>query len=132
MSLDASLLATQLGQLGRDLDGATTVLAELEDRAVFLEGRHARLKELHEDAVARSFLNQMAGSVEVRKAQARLNCIQSRNEMLDALDEANTAKSMVRMQGKSIDAIKVRIDIGRSLLSREKSLMSLDQSGVSY
>ena len=129
MTVEASLLASQLGQLGRDLDGETHLLSVFEDQAVTLEGRFQRLKETHDDEVARVSLA-TEGSVETKKNTARLASVESRNKMLDAQDEWNKARSLVRMQMANLNAIRVRIDIGRSLLSNEKSQMALVQSGI--
>lgn len=129
MSVEASILADKLGALGRDLDSETHLLSVFEDQAVTLEGKFQRLKELHEDEVARVSLA-TEGSVETKKNTARLATAESRNKMLDAQDEWNKSKSLVRMQQANISAIRVRIDIGRSLLSHEKSLHSLAVSGV--
>ena len=130
MSLEASLLAAQLGQLGKDLDKETHLLSVFEDRAVTLEGQYVRLKEEYEDDLSRAFLA-ADGSVETKKNTARLASIESRNKMLTAQAEWNKARSLVRMQQANINALRVRIDIGRSLLSNEKSQMALVQSGVS-
>lgn len=130
MSLNANLLADQLGQLGRDLDSETHLLSTFEDQASTLEGKYQRLKELHEDALAKAFLA-ADGSVEVRKSQARLACTESRAAAQDALDEWNKSRSLIRMQAANISALRTRIDIGRSLLSNEKSQLALAQSGVS-
>lgn len=50
--------------------------------------------------------------------------------MLDAQEDFQHAKALVRMQMASISALKVRIDVGRSLLSNEKAQASLIYSGV--
>lgn len=129
MSIEASLLAQQLGNLGRDLDSETHLLSVFEDRAVTLEGQYERLKEEYKDDLAKAFL-EADGAVDTRNNKARLACIDSRSKMLDVLEEFNHAKALVRMQNANIGALKVRIDIGRSLLSHEKSLHSLAISGI--
>ncbi len=126
---EAETLARQLAQLGRDLDTEVTVLADLEHEAVTAEGDYRRLADLHEDAVARAFLT-APGSVDARRAQARLDCTASREASGAAWKRWQDAKADVRMQGKNLDALRERIGIGRSLLSREKALLSLSSSGV--
>ena len=130
MGLDANRLAEQLGNLGRDLDSEVQVLGVLEEKTVGLEGRYRRLSEEHEDALARAFLDS-EGTVDIRKNKARLLCIDSRTAAQEALTEWNHSKALLRMQSASLSALGRRIDIGRSLLSREKNLLSLEQSGVS-
>ena len=129
MSIEASLLADQLGKLGRDLDSETHLLSVFEDQAVTLEGKYNRLKETHEDNLARVCLA-TEGSVDTKKNTARLACTGSREAMLDAQDEWNKARSLIRMQVANISALKARIEIGRSLLSHERALLSLSYSGV--
>ena len=130
MTVEASLLASQLGQLGRDLDSETHLLAVFEDQATTLEGKYRRLKEQHNDEVAGAFLAARGSNADARNAEARLATVESRNIMLDAQDEWEKAKSLLRMQASSISTLKVRVDIGRSLLSNAKVEASLVYMGV--
>ena len=130
MSVEANLLATQLGALGRDLDSETHLLAVFEDQATTLEGRYRRLKEQHGDEVAKAFLAARGSNADARNAEARLATVESRNIMLDVQDEWEKAKSLLRMQASSISTLKVRIDVGRSLLSNAKVEASLVYAGV--
>ena len=130
MSVEASLLASQLGQLGRDLDSETHLLAVFEDQATTLEGRYRRLKEQHNDEVAKLSWLLKEVTLTHRNAEARLATVESRNIMLDAQDEWEKAKSLLRMQASSISTLKVRVDIGRSLLSNAKVEASLVYMGV--
>lgn len=129
MTFDAEILARQLGQLGRDLQDEVIHLGELEEEAVDAEGVYRRLEREHEIETARALLA-ADGSMELRKAQARLKCEAAEVLAEEAsLDWART-KARVRTQNANLSAIGKRIEIGRSLLSREKALISLTNSGV--
>ena len=128
-SYDAEVLARQLAQLGRDLQDEVTDLGELEEQAVDAEGRFRHLDALYEDALAGAVLHSSQGSADSRKAEARLQCITPRETMMDANTEWNRAKAAVRTQQASLQALHKRIEIGRSLLSREKALISLAGTG---
>lgn len=130
MGMDMSLLARQLSQLGRDLEAEMILLRENDEAATEAEGTYCRLEALHKDDIARSFLNG-TGSVDARNAQARLDNIASRQRMEDAKLEWERKRGIVRYRQASIKALTTRIDIGRSLLSREKSLAALEWSGIS-
>lgn len=130
MSLDMSLLARQLSQLGRDLESEMILLRENDEAATEAEGIYCKLEALHKDDIARSFLNG-TGSVDARNAQARLDNIASRQRMEDAKLDWERKRGIVRYRQSSIKALTTRIDIGRSLLSREKSLAALEWSGTS-
>jgi hypothetical protein len=121
---DMGLLARQLSQLGRDLEDEIAILGEMELAAVEAEGKYRHYKELHEDALAGVMLKSRQGSAESRKAEARVSCIDSRIEMEQANISLDRAKALLRVKYASISALGRRIDIGRSLLSREKALMS--------
>jgi hypothetical protein len=129
VTFDAEILARQLGNLGRDLQGEVIHLGELEEEAVDAEGAYRRLEREHEIETARALLA-ADGSMELRKAQARLKCEAAEVLAEEAsLDWART-KARVRTQNANLSAIGKRIEIGRSLLSREKALISLTNSGV--
>lgn len=122
--MDGETLATQLAQLGRQLDDATAKLADLDILATAKGIDAAKLKEDHEDALAEAFRD-AEGSVEVRKAEARLLCAVARKIAQQAAADAEMAKAQVRAQQAMVRAINARIDIGRSLLSREKTLAAV-------
>jgi hypothetical protein len=126
-AFEAETLAQQLGQLGRDLQDGVTVLGKLEEEAVAAEGRYRAREYAYGDAMDRAFLD-LPGSVEVRKAQARTTTGSYWHNSQDAYLEWSRAKARVRVQNANLSAIRTRIDVGRSLLSREKALLSL--SGV--
>lgn len=125
-----SLLANQLSQLGRDLQDEITTLGEMEDAAVTAEGTYRHYKELYEDALARMLLQSRGSSAESRKAEARLACFADRQLMEKANLDWDKKKGVLRTQYASISALHRRIEIGRSLLSREKALVGLAYSGV--
>lgn len=129
MSWDAETLVRQLGQLGRDLDAEVVVLGDLDLAAVEAEGEFRRLDEETGDRFAQEFLD-APGTVDARKNIARLKAVPARLEAQDAWLEWSRAKAKVRTQQASLNAIHKRIDVGRSLLSRERALLSLANSGV--
>jgi hypothetical protein len=122
--MDGDVLASQLAQLGKQLDEATEELAKLDVIATWKGIEAVRVKEEHEDALARAYRD-ADGSVETRKAEARLNCLEARKVSHDTSASWELAKADVRNQQAKVRAINARIDIGRSLLSREKSLMAV-------
>jgi hypothetical protein len=128
-SFDAEVLAQQLAQLGRDLQQEVRYLGELDEAVVEAEGSYRRLDEEHQDRVAQEFLNG-EGAVESRKMQARLKAVPARLIADDAWLEWNRTRAKLRTQQASLNALNRRIDIGRSLLSRERALLSLSGSGV--
>ncbi len=130
MGLDTNLLAKQLSQLGRDLEAEMILLREADEAAVEAEGLFGKLEALHKDDLARSFLERQ-GSVDARNAQARLDNIASRQRAEDAKLDWKRKEALVRFHQSSVRALNSRIDIGRSLLSREKSLAALEWSGIS-
>ena len=129
MGLDMSLLARQLSQLGGDLEAEMILLRENDEAATEAEGVYCKLEAIYKDDLARSFLNG-TGSVDARNAQARLDNIASRQRMEEAKLEWERKRGIVRYRQASIKALTTRIDIGRSLLSREKSLAALEWSGA--
>jgi hypothetical protein len=123
-SFDAELLARQLSQLGRDLQDEIKFLGSLEEATADSEGFYHSLREKHEDCLARAYLDAQ-GSVDTRKAEARLACIPSRQEMETAALDWNRMKGRLNTQRANLQALHRRVEIGRSLLSREKSLIAL-------
>lgn len=121
---DAEVLSRQLSQLGRDLDTEVKILGELDDAAVEAEGEYRKLDEEHGDRVAQEFIN-AEGAVEMRKMKARLKAVPARLLAEEAWLDWNRAKAKLRTQQASIQALHRRIEIGRSMLSREKALISL-------
>lgn len=122
--MDGDVLAHQLAELGRQLDDATTKLAELDILATAKSIEAARAKEEYEDALAIAYRD-ADGPVEARKTEARLMCIGERKVAHGASASCELAKADVRNQQAMVRAINARIDIGRSLLSREKALATL-------
>lgn len=127
-SFDAEVLVRQLSQLGRDLQDEVARLGELEDAAVTAEGDYRRLDEEHEDAVASAFLA-AEGAAETRRNTARLKGVPSRLIAQDAWLDWKRAGARVHTQQANLQALHRRCEIGRSLLSREKSLLSLSGIG---
>lgn len=127
-SYDAETLVRQLGQLGRDLDEEVSHLGELEEEAANAEGHFRKLESAYDDCIDRAFLDAQ-GNVDMRKAQSRLTCTEERTVKQEANIEWNKAKGRVFTQNANLNAIRTRIDIGRSLLSREKALLSLAGTG---
>lgn len=129
MSYEAEALVRQLAQLGRDLSDEVERLGEMEEDGVDAEGRYRYLDALYEDAIARSLLDSEQRSAESRKAEARLNCIKEREAAQEANLEMSRAKARTRTQQANLSAIGKRIEVGRSLLARERSLLSLSGIG---
>jgi len=127
-SFDAEVLARQLSQLGRDLESEVKYLGELEEEAADAEGHFRKLESAYDDAIDRAFLDTQ-GNVDIRKATARLACKEERAVKQEANVEWNKVKGRVFTQNANLNAIRTRIDIGRSLLSREKALISLAGTG---
>ena len=130
MSYDAAELARQLAQLGLDLQDEVAELGRLEEATVTAEGNYRHLNDLLEDAQASAFLRATGTNAEARKAEARLACTDQRMAAEAGWKAWNKLKAEVRTQQANLQAIHRRIEIGRSLLSREKSLLSLSSSGV--
>lgn len=108
--LDGDVVIQQLAQLGRDLEGAIRALGELEELAVDAEGDY-------KSAFSREFRDAL-GSIEDRKQAAQAQT--------DALWRTwGKAAAAVRMQRESLKALHARIDIGRTMASRDKALVSL-------
>jgi hypothetical protein len=128
-SWEAETLVRQLSQLGRDLDTEVGVLGELDMISVEAEGEFRRLDEEHGDRFAQEFLH-AEGTVDAKKNIARIKAIPARLIAQDAWLEWSRAKSRLRTQQASIQAMHRRIEVGRSLLSREKALIGLGNSGI--
>lgn len=128
MTYEAEALVRQLAQLGRDLEAEVEVLGELEEAAADAEGKFRRLETAYDDCVDNAFLN-ASGNVDTRKAQARLACVTERTLKLEAATEWNKAKGRMFTQQANLQALHRRCDIGRSLLARERSLLSLSGIG---
>lgn len=127
-SWEAETLVRQLSALGRDLDSEVGVLGELDMTSVEAEGEFRRLDEEHGDTFAQEFLH-AEGTVDTRKNIARLKAVPARLIAQDAWLDWNRAKSKLRTQQASIAAMHRRIEIGRSMLSREKTLLSISGTG---
>lgn len=127
-SYDAETLARQLAQLGLDLDREVEILRDLEHDAVSAEWRYRKLLDVHKDDLARKFMN-AEGSVDKRNNIARLECIASREIAEEAWKQWQDGRADVWTQKENLSALHERISIGRSLLSREKALMSLAGTG---
>jgi hypothetical protein len=125
---EAEVLSQQLRRLGADLEREVIVLGELEEHCVEVEGEYRRLQEEYEDGLAHAFVHG-DGSVEKRKAEARLKCVPARLLAQEAAVDWGRVKAEVRTQQASLQALHRRIEVGRSLLSREKALISLAGTG---
>lgn len=123
-SFDGETLARQLAQLGRDLQDEVAFLGELEEACTDAEGDYRTAKDVHEDCLAVQFLKAQ-GTAESRRAEARLACADERVLMNAAWKDWSSAKGKVSTQRDNLRALHCRVDIGRSLLSREKALISL-------
>ena len=126
-SFDAALLAEQLAQLGRDLSDEVAELGRLEEACVDAEAAYRELQEKHEDILASCFLRSGGSNADARKADARLAAADSRMAAEVAWKAWNLLRAKVRVQQASLSALHRRIEIGRSLLSREKALISLGE-----
>ena len=123
---DANTLLAQLAELGRQLDKEVDELGRLDLIATGHGCEYNRLREETEDCFAEAFLNS-EGGVEARKMSARLKSVPARLTAQDESKEWEFAKSRVRTQQEAIRALHRRIEIGRSLLSTEKTRMDLDR-----
>ena len=104
-----------LTTLARDLDEAVKVMHAVERD--YVEKRSAA-----DLAHSRAFLA-AAGSVDARKHQA---AIETHKQRL----EADVAEVMVHHLRRRIDALKVRIDVGRSYGAAVRAELNLQQAGV--
>jgi hypothetical protein len=125
---DAETLLRQLSELGRQLDEQVNKLGELDLLATGLGCEYQRLREEHEDQFAATFLEPTTvGGVEAKKMTARLKCVPARLIAQEANKDWEEAKSRLRTQQAAVRALGARIEIGRSLLSHEKTRMDLDR-----
>jgi hypothetical protein len=124
VSFEAEVLARQLGQLGKDLDTGTALLGSLEQLCTEAEGNYRIMVNEHQKALDRAYLV-ATGTVDDRKAQARLRAEPQQDTLEETWRHWQGARNAVHLQEKSLSALARRIDIGRSLLSREKALMSI-------
>jgi hypothetical protein len=111
---DGDAVIRHLGALGRDLETEITLLAELEELAVDTEGDFRK-------AFAAAYA-EAAGTLEDRKQRA----IAGTDAQWRTWGKAVAA---VRRQRESLKALHARIDIGRTMASREKALVSLAGQG---
>lgn len=125
---EAEILAQQLARLGRDLQDEVVRLGELEEEAVDHEAEFRKLETEYDDALDRALID-AEGTMELRKAAARIKCHPGRILMTEASLDWARAKGRVRTQNANLSAIGKRIEVGRSLLSREKALLSLGGIG---
>lgn len=123
---NADILLEQLAALGRQLDTEVTELGRLDMLATGKGCDYQRLREEHEDNLADAFLH-ADGGVEAKKMSARLKCVPSRLLAQDAAKDWEEEKARLRTQQAAIKALTTRIEIGRSLLSTEKTRMDLDR-----
>jgi hypothetical protein len=124
---ETNVLLTQLAELGRELDKQVDKLGDLDMIATGLGCHYQALREAYEDAVADAFLKAPTGGVEAKKMEARLKCVPSRLVAQEANLEWEKAKSRVRTQQAVIKVLHTRVEIGRSLLSTEKTRMDIDR-----
>lgn len=124
MSFSAEILAEQLSQLGRDLDSEVKHLALLEHSCVNAESTYRHASNNYQQTIDENYLA-AKGTVEDRKAQARLKAEAAQLDLEDSWREWQITRADVRIQQASLSAVHRRIEIGRSLLSREKALISL-------
>lgn len=113
--VSASVVAAQLGELGRSMDAVTEQL-EIADKAA------VGAREDYTMAYARAFL-QAEGSAEARKQMALLATHQAR------LDQ-ETADQMVRGLRRRLDSVRTRIDVGRTISATVRSEVSLSATGA--
>ncbi len=111
---EGARIIANLGQLGRDLSSEIGRLAQLEETAVTAEGAFRA-------EYARQY-NKADGNMETCKQQA---IEQTHDQWL----EWQRAALLVRVQRESLKALHARIDIGRTMASREKALASLAGNG---
>lgn len=112
--INATEVAQQLAQLARDLDATVKALRQADIDAT--EKRHAANL-----AYAHAF-RRAEGAMDLRKHEA---VIQTDVEAHDA----DVADVVVRHLRRTIDAIKVRIDVGRSYGAAVRAEIALGQAG---
>lgn len=112
--LTANAVAQQLANLGRDLDALVHTMEQAEIDVV-------NRREDYTQAYARAFLSS-EGAMDARKQIALRDTKAERVA-------AELAEAMVRGLRRSIDSVKTRIDIGRSVGAAMRSEISLSQTG---
>jgi hypothetical protein len=122
--VEAQILLNQLSELGKQLDRETSKLGELDLLATGKGIEYQHVRESYEDDVASAFMA-ADGSVEAKKNEARLKCVSMRLYAQEISGEWEKLKAQVRTQQAIVRAVNTRIDIGRSLLSHEKAMMTL-------
>lgn len=110
-----TVIASQLGALGVDLDKAVAELGRLEDYAVSAEGDY-KVKYSKEFRSA-------SGPVKDREQIAFAECE-------DEWRVWGKAAAAVRLQKEHIRALHARIDVGRTLASTARAEASLAGSGI--
>lgn len=114
--LTASSVALQLARLSRQLDDLVGQIGEAERAAV-------NAREDHTLAHAKAFLR-AEGAMDIRK---HLAIEATHRERL----AAELAEAEVRGLRRSIDSVRVRIDVGRSVGAALRAEVSLAGSGIS-
>jgi hypothetical protein len=113
MDVTPTSVAANLAHLARELAALTTGLGDLELRSV-------NAREDYIMSQAKAFLR-AEGPVDVRKYQS----------LVDTHDErlsAETADALVRQRRAQIAAIKVRIDVGRSVGAVVRAEIDLERA----
>lgn len=110
MAADGEVVIRQLGQLGLDLLKEVDLYGDLEVEAVDTEGDYrAAFAKVYKDSL---------GNMEERKQAA-----------IAATDAEwrtwGKALAAVKRQRESLRALHARVDIGRTMASRDKALVSL-------
>ena len=106
----ATEVAQQLARLARELDQTVQAL-EMADRDA------TEKRAVYDLAFSRSFVGEL-GAVDQRKHLATIACERQRMD-------ADVADALVRHLRRKIDAVKVRIDVGRSLGAAVRAEISL-------
>lgn len=108
-------VALQLARLARDLDEAVRVIHSADRKAV-------ELRAAADLAFSRAFMG-AAGSVDARKHTALMKTHDQRLA-------ADVAEEVVRHLRRRIDALKLRIEVGRSVGAAIRAELNLAQMGV--
>ncbi len=113
--ITANDVAANLARLARELEMTVTSLGKADEDAV-------RARARYEVAYSRAVLTAEGRNAESRKAQA---VIATETQYLDA----EIAAQHVRSHRARIDALKVRIDVGRSVGAAMRAEISLGGAG---
>lgn len=108
-------VAAQLAKLARDLDEAVRVIHSADREAV-------ELRAAADLAFSRSFMA-ASGSVDARRHEALI-------ETHDQRLAADVAEEVVRHLRRRIDALRIRIEVGRSMGAAIRAELNLAQMGV--